>query len=294
MRATLIGSPNVLSGTDFLFASAFAFLILVIVKSFWRRIPQGLKSLPGPWGYPIIGSLLELGKNPHLALTQMSQKYGDVLQIRLGMRPVLVLSGLETIKQALVKQGEDFLGRPDLFSFRHIMDGQSLTFSRKSVDAWRADRKVSQNALKTFSHSLSPTASTCLLEEHVAKEAAYLIMKFQEVMEEKQRFDPYRYLVVSVANVICAMCFGKRYSHDDQELLSLVNLNNEFGDAAASGNPADFIPVLQYLPSRSMKAFKDLNQRFGAFMKKIVKDHYMTFDKVRVCVCFLLWLLGFR
>ncbi|XP_053259743.1 cytochrome P450 1A5 [Podarcis raffonei] len=282
MKAVLLGSQSIMSPSEILLAIALFCLLLVVIKSFRQQIPQGLKKLPGPRAYPLIGNVLELQKNPHLALTQMSQRYGDVMQIHIGTRPVLVLSGLETIKQALVKQGEDFSGRPDLYSFQYIGDGQSLTFGRDSGEMWRARRKLAQNALKAFSASANPTSSTCLLEEHVSKEADYLVMKFQELMDEKKSFDPYRYLVVSVANVICAMCFGKRYNHEDQELLSLVNLNNEFGAAAASGNPADFIPVLQYLPSRAMKAFKDLNQRFTAFVLKIVKDHYTSFDKENI------------
>ncbi|XP_009584582.1 PREDICTED: cytochrome P450 1A5-like, partial [Fulmarus glacialis] len=126
----------------------------------------------------------------------------------------------------------------------------SLAFSPDSGEVWKARRKLAQNALKTFSIAPSPTSSsTCLLEEHVSKEADYLVTKFLQLMDEEKSFDPYRYLVVSVANVICAMCFGKRYDHNDQELLNIVNVSDQFGDVAAAGNPADFIPVLRYLPS---------------------------------------------
>ncbi|XP_062998784.1 cytochrome P450 1A5-like isoform X2 [Elgaria multicarinata webbii] len=279
MKAVLMGSQGSMSVTDVLIAFVLSCLLMAVIRSFWQQIPPGLKRLPGPRGYPLIGNILDLGKNPHQTLTWMSQKYGDVMQIHLGTRPVVVLSGLDTIKQALIKQGEDFAGRPDLYSFQFIGDGQSLTFSRQSADVWRARRKLAHNALKSFSISASPTSSACLLEEHVSKEADYLVTKFQDVMKEKKSIEPYRYLVVSVVNVICAMCFGKRYNHEDQELLSMVNMNNEFGEAAASGNPADFIPVLQYLPSRTMKVFKDLNRRFNALVQQIVKDHYMSFDK---------------
>ncbi|KAH0619886.1 hypothetical protein JD844_014272 [Phrynosoma platyrhinos] len=279
MEALVVGSQPIMSLTEILLGFALSCLLLVIIKSYWQRIPAGLKRLPGPKGYPLIGNILDLGKNPHLTLTQMSQKYGDVMQIYLGTRPVLVLSGLETIRQALIKQGEDFAGRPDLYSFQFIGDGQSLTFSRSPAEVWRARRKVAQNALKVFSTAASPTSSTCPLEEFVSKEADYLVMKFQELMKEKNSFEPYRYLVVSVVNVICAMCFGRRYDHEDQELLRIVNLNNEFGAAAAAGNPADFIPVLQYLPSSTMKSFKALNQQFDALVGRIVKEHYVSFDK---------------
>ncbi|NXT46796.1 CP1A5 protein, partial [Pluvianellus socialis] len=107
----------------------------------------------------------------------------------------------------------------------------------------------------------------------------YLVTKFLQLMDEEKSFDPYRYLVVSVANVVCAMCFGKRYDHNDQELLDIVNVGEQFGDVAAAGNPADFIPVLQYLPSRAMSLFKSFNKRFLSFLQKIVKEHYETYDK---------------
>ncbi|XP_062439648.1 cytochrome P450 1A5-like [Rhea pennata] len=277
---SLVGSQGILSATEILTAAAVFCLIFLLIQSFRQQVPKGLKRPPGPRGYPILGSVLELRKNPHLALTKLSQKYGDVMEIRIGTRPVLVVSGLDTIKQALVKQGEDFIGRPDLHSFRLVTDGQSLTFSTESGEMWKARRKLAQNALKTFSTAPSPTSSsTCLLEEHISKEANYLVTKFLQVMEEEKSFDPYRYLVVSVANVICAMCFGKRYDHNDEELLSIVNVSDRFGDVAASGNPADFIPVLQYLPSRAMNLFKDFNKRFIRFQQNIVKEHYETFDK---------------
>ncbi|NWI69550.1 CP1A4 protein, partial [Todus mexicanus] len=280
---SLVGSQGIVSVTEVLLVAAVFCLVFLLMQSLQQHVPQGLKSPPGPRGYPIIGNVLELRKDTHLALTKLSQKYGDVMQITIGTRPVVVLSGLETVRQALVKQAEDFMGRPDLPSFKYISNGQSLTFSPDSGEVWKARRKLAQNALKTFSIAPSPTSSsTCLLEEHVSKEADYLVTKFLQLMDEGKSFDPYRYLVVSVANVICAMCFGKRYDHNDQELLDVVNLGNEFGEVAASGNPADFIPVLQYLPSRAMQLFKDVNRRFSLFVQKIVQEHYTSFDKEHI------------
>ncbi|NXE92328.1 CP1A5 protein, partial [Menura novaehollandiae] len=277
---SLVGSHGVVSATEVLLVAAVFCLVFLLLQSLQQPVPKGLKTPPGPRGYPILGNVLELRKDTHLALTRLSQKYGDVMEVQIGMRPVLVLSGLETIKQALVKQGEDFMGRPDLYSSHFISDGQSLAFSPDSGEVWKARRKLAQNALKSFSIAPSPTSSsTCLLEEHVSKEAEYLVTKFLQLMEEEKRFEPYRYLVVSVANVICAMCFGKRYEHNDQELLSLVNSTQQFDDVAAAGNPADFIPLLRYLPSRKMKVFIDFNRFFISFLQKIIKEHYETYNE---------------
>ncbi|XP_071298169.1 cytochrome P450 1A4-like [Agelaius tricolor] len=278
------GSPVAVSGSEALLAAAALCLVLLLLLQRLRAaVPAGLRRPPGPRGYPVLGNVLELRTDTHLALTRLSRRYGDVMEVRIGTRPVLVLSGLDTIRQALVKQGEDFMGRPDLYSFHYISNGQSLAFSPDSGEVWKARRKLAQSALKSFSVAPSPTSScSCLLEEHVSKEAEYLVTKFLQLMEEEKRFDLNQYLVVSVANVICAMCFGKRYEHEDQELLSLVNLGNEFGEVAGSGHPADFIPLLRYLPSRTMEVFKDINRRFNAFVQKIVQEHYSTFDKEHI------------
>eukprot|EP00071_Canis_lupus_P002331 XP_003433938.1 cytochrome P450 1A1 [Canis lupus familiaris] len=272
-----------ISASELLLASTVFCLVLWVVKAWQPRLPKGLKSPPGPWGWPLLGNVLTLGKSPHLALSRLSQRYGDVLQIRIGSTPVLVLSGLDTIRQALVRQGDDFKGRPDLYSFSLVTDGQSLTFSPDSGPVWAARRRLAQNALKSFSIASDPASScSCYLEEHVSKEAEVLLSRLQEQMAEVGRFDPYRYIVVSVANVICAMCFSKRYDHDDQELLSLVNLSNEFGEGVASANPLDFFPILRYLPNPALDFFKDLNKRFYSFMQKMVKEHYKTFEKGQI------------
>ncbi|XP_069837604.1 cytochrome P450 1A1 [Dendropsophus ebraccatus] len=276
----LISSFGGISATKVLITSVVVSILYLLIKNYRKNVPKGTMPVPGPVPLPLIGNLLSLGKNPHLSLTKMSETYGDVLQIQMGTKPVLVLSGLETLRQALLKQGDVFSARPDLFTFRLVGDGQSLTFSQDSGEVWRARRRLAHNALKTFAISPSMTSSgTTLVEDHISKEAEYLVRKFQKLIEEKGEFDPFRYVVVSVANVICAMCFGKRYSHEDQEFLDIVNLNDEFGAAAASGNPADFIPILQYLPNRTMKNFIDINKKFSAFTQKIVNEHYRTLDK---------------
>ncbi|XP_028332664.1 cytochrome P450 1A1 [Gouania willdenowi] len=255
-------------------------LLTLILKYFSNDIPKGLKSVPGPKSLPIIGNVLEMGSKPYLTLTAMRQHYGNVFKIRIGMRPVVVLSGSETIRQALVKQGDDFSGRPNLHSFSYINDGKSMTFSTEKAGVWRAQRKLAYSALRSFSTLDATTPEySCMLEEHIVKEADYLIKEINTVMKTEGSFDPFRYIVVSVANVICGICFGRRYDHHDKELLSLVNLSDEFVKVTGSGYPADFIPVLRFLPNKTLKAFVSINERFKNFVSKIVTEHYATYNK---------------
>ncbi|XP_038640227.1 cytochrome P450 1A1 [Scyliorhinus canicula] len=278
--AGLMASLMAGSVTEVFVGLAVFSLIFLLVRARRGRVPEGLKRPPCPPTLPFIGHSLRLGANPHLTLTALGERYGDIFQIQIGTRPVLVLSGLETLRQALIRQGDDFAGRPNLYSFRYINEGKSLTFSSDYSQVWRLRRKLAQNALRAFSaDECKNSTHSCLLEEHVCGEAQQLVGIFLQQMGSHGAFDPVRYLVVSVANVICALCFGKHYSHDDEELLNIVNVSDEFVKTAASGNPADFIPILRFLPNYSMAKFIDLNRRFVNFVGKIVTEHYRTFDK---------------
>ncbi|XP_063044237.1 cytochrome P450 1A1 [Engraulis encrasicolus] len=269
-----------LSISESLVAVATVCAVYLLLQLQRVKVPEGLRQLPGPRPLPIIGNVLELGNKPHLSLSAMTQRYGHVYQIQIGMRPVVVISGADTVRQALIKKGEDFASRPELYSFQFVNDGKSLAFSSDGAGVWRARRKLALTALRSYSTMEGKdTAYSCVLEEHISKEGEYLVEQLRSVMDANGSFDPFRHIVVSVANVICGMCFGRRYSHDDEQLLSLVNMSDEFGQVVGSGNPADFIPMLRFLPSASMAKFMAINDRFNSFVQGIVSEHYNSFDK---------------
>ncbi|XP_030173551.1 cytochrome P450 1A2 [Lynx canadensis] len=266
--------------TELLLASFVFCLVFWVVRAWQPRVPKGLKSPPGPWGWPLLGHVLTLRKNPHLVLARLSQRYGDVLQIRIGSTPVLVLSGLDTIRQALVQQGDDFKGRPDLYTFSLVTDGHSMTFSPDSGPVWAARRRLAQNALNTFSIASDPASvSSCYLEDHVSREAEALLSRLQEQMAEVGSFDPHSQVVLSVANVIGAMCFRQHFPQNSEEKLSLIHSSNIFVENASFGNPVDFFPILQYIPIPGLQRFKAFNQKLVQFLQKIIQEHYQDFDE---------------
>ena len=84
-----------------------------------------------PCSPPLLtGSYFRLGENPHLDLTKMAQKYGDVFSLMLGNRLVVVLNGVDAIQEAMVKHSKAFAGRPQLHTFKLANpEGNSLTFT---------------------------------------------------------------------------------------------------------------------------------------------------------------------
>ncbi|XP_072244372.1 cytochrome P450 1D1 [Leuresthes tenuis] len=291
MGLILSGNPCASLSTVTVALCVFTFVLMAIKlqKSFQQDSQlDHTKSppLPGPTPWPLVGNLLQMGDQMHLSLTRLRRQYGDVFKLRLGSLTVVILSGHTTIRQALVRQGEAFAGRPELFTFSAVADGNSMTFSEKYGPAWVLHKKLCKNALRSFAQA-EPRGSgaTCLLEEHVCAEAAEMVEMIhdQAVKAEKDHamkgIDPVVPLVTSVANVVCALCFGKRYDHNDGEFLTIVNINNEVLKIFAAGNLADFFPVFRYFPSPSLREMVKYIRGMNGFMEQRIEEHIKTFDK---------------
>lgn len=114
-------SMDVLNMDDHGFTLYFViFLVtLIVIKLIQKQIFECYFSPPGPWGFPVLGHLHLLGKNPAKSLMNMSKTYGDVFLIRMGSWPTLVLNSKEVIREAMV----DY---PDIFSDRPNFSQQNL------------------------------------------------------------------------------------------------------------------------------------------------------------------------
>lgn len=66
---------------------------------------------PGPIPFPCIGNLHMISNKPmHIALTNLSEKYGTVFSIRLGMEKYVIINDIETATKTLPLKS--FSGRP--------------------------------------------------------------------------------------------------------------------------------------------------------------------------------------
>ncbi|KAF4090604.1 hypothetical protein AMELA_G00053130 [Ameiurus melas] len=234
-----------------------------------------VRTLPGPFPWPIIGNAAQIGRYPHIYFTRMARHYGDVFQIKLGNRSVVVLNG-DAIRQALVQKGVDFAGRPDFASFRFVSCGRSMAFGSYS-EWWKVHRRVAHATVRKFTTGNPDTKNA--IENHVVSEVKELISLFMHETRTHGYFQPHRYLVVSMANITSALCFGKRYSYDDAEFQQVVGRNDKFTMTVGAGSIVDVMPWLQYFPN-PMKTlfdqFKELNAEFYEFILTKVVEHRKT------------------
>ncbi|XP_062974530.1 cytochrome P450 1B1-like [Elgaria multicarinata webbii] len=193
------------------------------------------------------------------------------------MRAVVVLNGEAAIRQALVQQGSPFAGRPDFPSFHLVSGGKSMAFG-SYTPRWRAQRRVAHATLRAFSTANTP--SKRLLEQHVAAEAQELIDGLVRLSAGGGYANPAPLFTVANANVMCALCFGQRYSHGDGEFRALLGRNDRFGQTVAAGSLVDVLPWLQAFPNPVRSVFRDfqaLNRELHDFVRAKVAQHRLSF-----------------
>ncbi|KAJ3613775.1 hypothetical protein NHX12_020021 [Muraenolepis orangiensis] len=243
----------------------------------WVRNLRLKRRLPGPFAWPVVGNAMQLGQMPHITFSRLAKKYGNVYQIRLGGNDIVVLNGDKAIREALIEHSTEFAGRPDFRSFQMISGGRSLTFTNYSKQ-WKVHRRIAQSTLRAFSSANSETKLA--FEQHVKAEAMEVVQMFLRQSADGRYFDPAHEFTVAAANVMCALCFGKRYRHDDLEFGSLLRKLHKFGETVGAGSLVDVMPWLQSFPNpvRSVyENFKNINEEFFAYVKDKVTQHRETY-----------------
>uniref|UniRef100_A0A674J3C0 Uncharacterized protein n=2 Tax=Terrapene triunguis TaxID=2587831 RepID=A0A674J3C0_9SAUR len=128
----------------------FVLTLLFIMKTekFWNSNFQE-DFPPGPKPLPIIGNLhiMDL-KRPYRTMLELSKKYGPVFSIQMGCQKMVVLSGYETVKEALVNQADAFAERPKVPVFEELSKGYGVIFSHGNN--WKVMRRFTLTTLRDF------------------------------------------------------------------------------------------------------------------------------------------------
>src|SRR5271163_4656753 len=92
-------------------------IIWLLLKIFNSTDIPKIHGLPEAPGWPIFGSLFELGENHHAAFSQMAKKLGPVFQIRMGNKRIVVANSFDSIKELWTKNQSLLISRPTLHTF---------------------------------------------------------------------------------------------------------------------------------------------------------------------------------
>nr|XP_056701797.1 cytochrome P450 2F2-like [Euleptes europaea] len=226
---------------------------------------------PGPRPLPIVGNLFQLDpKNMVKSLMALRERYGSVYTIHLGSQPFVVLCGYQTVKEALVDQGEEFSGRSEFPPLTHFTQGDGILFS--NGEKWKVLRRFAVQTLREFGMGRRS------IEERIQEEARCLVEELGKMKAEP--VDPTFLISCAVSNIICSIMFGDRFGYEDKKFLTLVGLMNDNSHHLSSSwmQMYNIFPrVMYYLPGPHNRLFKNYEElRF--FILEMVKMHQETLD----------------
>ncbi|GLJ49358.1 hypothetical protein SUGI_1044100 [Cryptomeria japonica] len=146
------------------------FSVLIVIFLWWvlKRGKKNAKRLalpPGPFAWPAIGNLHQLGDLPHRSLEKLSKKYGELMFMRLGSVPTLVVSSAQMAKDILTTHDLVFGNRPATAAARYVAYGEIDPGLAPYGPYWRHMRKISVMQLLSVKRVDS---FACLREEEAA------------------------------------------------------------------------------------------------------------------------------
>ncbi|KAI5626340.1 cytochrome P450 precursor, partial [Silurus asotus] len=286
--------------------STFLLLGLVIVLFILlrgRNKPHNLP--PGPTALPIVGNILTLdNRAPFKTFLKWSKTYGPVMTVYLGPQRFLVLVGYDTVKEALVDNADDFVGRAPVpfvqqllkgYDYQHFLHLSGITIS--NGERWRQLRRFALTTLRDFGMGRKR------MEGWIQEESRHLLDAMKETKCEwpnschqqygkKLRlikmcllpvaapFDSTFFLSRAVSNIICALVFGQRFGYEDHNFLRLLQVINgilTFGSSTGGQLYNIFPTLLHALPGKHHQIFKDVDE-VRAFSKGKVQEHNENLD----------------
>ncbi|XP_072286205.1 cytochrome P450 2G1-like isoform X2 [Pyxicephalus adspersus] len=199
-----------------------------------------------------------------------AEKYGSVYTVYFGHNPVIILSGYETVKEALLDQAEEFSGRGKVPNFDVIFKGFGVVFSNGKQ--WRELRKFSITTLQNFGLGKKS------IEERIQEEAGFLVAEIRSLKEKS--INPKGLLAQAVSNIICSVVFGNRFEYDNRIFKQLLSMFAEvFKETNSTWGQLQYMfpGIMNYIPGPHQGSKRHLNA-VQKFVIEQVKKNQETFD----------------
>ncbi|KAJ7292427.1 hypothetical protein O6H91_19G073300 [Diphasiastrum complanatum] len=231
----------------------------------WSKV-QGKRTILGPRGWPVIGSLMDMGTLAHRRLAELSKIYEaqSLMALSLGNTRVIISSKPDVAREIL--NSSCFADRPLKQSAQQLLFGRAIGFAPQG-DYWRGLRRVAANHLFTPKRIAADEPSrqreVNLMLQSVAKHAGVVEIR--------------PYLQRASLNNIMSSVFGRRFELDNSECGEAEKLQamvREGFELLGAFNWADHLPTLQLFdPQRIHQRCAKLVPRVNAYVQQIIDEH---------------------
>lgn len=229
--------------------------------------------LPGPARLSWDSVSAFIGDNLHLNLTRLANKYGGVFRLCIADRDLVVLSGSDAIREALVNQSDRFTDRADFNFFQQ--EPQSHFVELKSGRTWERHREILTGAMADVLGGRWNEIESWLNEE-----VARLIRTL--LKSDHQPIDPNRCISLANLSFMQRIIFGRGCNEIDRALFDEQGLNF-LPSAFMNATRLDIIPRYLRAPfavhhRHIFQSFKKTLTSLTAYIKANVDEHRKSFD----------------
>jgi methyl farnesoate epoxidase/farnesoate epoxidase len=212
----------------------FTVLGFLALALYIRRVTKWDKPPPGPDIHPFLGSfptLAKLDPVPYRAWHSLTDQFGPLVRLVMGLNNMLIIGGYEEMKEALNNEMLDDRGispTSNIITFGSETSEEISLFSRAKmpknvtvnpVDKWKELRRFTMKSLKDLGFGKSAS------EEAILDESKTLIRKITEAIEGTDgEINLEKTLNCAALNIIWNLVAGKRFSYDDPLMKQLVDM----------------------------------------------------------------------
>ena len=222
---------------------------------------------PGPWGLPIVGYLPFLGRKMNLAINRLAKRYGNVFQLRIGSRKIVVISGQKSIRTALVDNATTFAGRPDFYSYSLVPGYGFADFS----PSYRVYKKHTLKALHQFTKVRREEL------QQVAHNAVRILLKEFKV-SKNQPMDPEAVLTKAVCTIVGYICYGEFFDADS-EMVTRILSQKDVSRYIGFGVICDFLPWAKFLFRNQLQKLEESFRKGTNFSNELAQAHIEDYDE---------------
>nr|XP_027091608.1 cytochrome P450 81D1-like [Coffea arabica] len=235
-----------------------SFLVVLVAIKHLQENKRTLKP-PSPPALPILGHLHLLKAAPHRALQLLSIKYGPLISLRFGIRPILIVSSPSLAEECFSKTNDViFANRPGSISGKILGYNNSTIGFSPYGDHWRNLRRVT--TIHIFSSASLHNFSSIWTEEiRFSVRKLFSMNSDDKVWKDVNMNSVFLDLVF---NVIMKMLAGKKWPSDKTaDLFSLISFMGI----------CDYVPVLRWIGFRGLeKNLSNLQQKRDKLFRDLI------------------------
>ncbi|KAL3820533.1 hypothetical protein ACJIZ3_006438 [Penstemon smallii] len=234
---------------------------------------------PSPRKLPILGNLHQLRPLAHRLFESLGRKYGPVMLLHFGRRPVIIFQSADGAKEVVNTHDLVFANRPETrVTKRLLYDSKDISIAPYG-EYWRKLKSIC--VLQLLSNKRVHSF------QYIREEETTLVMKkIKSCSGSSSAPVNLSQLFMTLSNdIICRSAFGKKYSQeeDGNKFLSLIT---ELMQLLGSFSFRDYIPSLSWMDrasgfdARVARVAKGIDD----FLDHVIQEHlnYDDTDSVKL------------